>query len=136
MGNLVVLPGGFNQVCGEARFTIDFRHPEDEVLDGFEKQVRDLIEDVATRRGLGLQLGQRVGEANIHFDGKICDALEASCEEAGVRWRRMPSHAGHDAQLIGTLCPAAMLFVPRVGTATGPTSGRSSITSATASRCW
>ena len=27
----------------------------------------------------------------------------------------MPSHAGHDAQLIGTLCPAAMLFVPSKG---------------------
>jgi allantoate deiminase len=51
----------------------------------------------------------------MNFDESICLALERSCEEAGVRWRRMPSHAGHDAQLIGTLCPSAMLFVPSQG---------------------
>ena len=27
----------------------------------------------------------------------------------------MPSGAGHDAQVIGTICPAAMLFVPSQG---------------------
>ena len=32
-----------------------------------------------------------------------------------MTWRRMPSMAGHDAQLIGRLCPTAMLFVPSKG---------------------
>lgn len=115
VGSIQARPGGFNQVPGEARFTIDFRHPDDEVLDGFDDELRRLMESVSARRGLGIQLGQIVNQAGIRFDGEICAALEASCEEAGVRWRRMPSHAGHDAQLIGTICPAAMLFVPSEG---------------------
>src|SRR5262249_49662153 len=115
VGSLTVRPGGFNQVPGEARFSIDFRHPEDEVLDGLETELRRLIQELGERRGLGVQLGQIVRQAGIRFDSSVCAALQASCEEAGVRWRRMPSYAGHDAQLIGALCPAAMLFVPSQG---------------------
>ncbi len=115
VGTLMVRPGGFNQVPGEADFTVDFRHPDDESLDGFDHELRQLIRDVSGRRGLGIQFGQIVNQAGIRFDSDICRAIETSCEEARVRWRRMPSHAGHDAQLIGTLCPAAMLFVPSEG---------------------
>jgi allantoate deiminase len=115
VGSLDVRPGGFNQVPGEARFTIDVRHPDEGVLDDLEDRLRTLIEEVAAARGLGVQLGQRVRQAGIAFDAGICAALVDSCAEAGVRHRRMPSHAGHDAQLIGTLCPAAMLFVPSQG---------------------
>ena len=115
IGTLVVRPGGFNQVPGEADFTVDFRHPEDRSLDGFHHELRQLIRDVCGRRGLSVQFGQIVNQAGIRFDAEICRALETSCEEARVRWRRMPSHAGHDAQLIGTLCPAAMFFVPSQG---------------------
>jgi len=112
VGSITVWPGGFNQVPGEARFSIDFRHPEDAVLDGLETELRRLIQDLAARRGLGVQLDQMVRQAGVRFDRGICAALQASCEEADVRWRRMPSYAGHDAQLIAALCPAAMLFVP------------------------
>lgn len=112
VGSLTVRPGGFNQVPGETRFSIDFRHPADAVLDGLEAELRCLIEDLGARRGLGVELGQMVRQAGVLFDRGICAALQVSCEEAGVRWRRMPSYAGHDAQVMGALCPAAMLFVP------------------------
>ena len=29
--------------------------------------------------------------------------------------RRMPSGAGHDAQMLARICPAGMIFVPSVG---------------------
>jgi allantoate deiminase len=115
VGSIIAKPGGFNQIPSEATFTLDFRHPDDTVLDGFEQRLRTLIEEVSTRRGLEVQLGDMLHQTGINFDSKICAALEASCSETGVRWRRMPSHAGHDAQVIGTICPAAMLFVPSQG---------------------
>jgi allantoate deiminase len=112
VGSMEVWPGGFNQVPGLARFTLDFRHPEDTVVDEMEASLRRLLDEVAAARGLGSGVRPRLAQPGMRFDERLCGLLEEACVEAGVRWRRMPSAAGHDAQVIGKLCPAAMLFVP------------------------
>jgi N-carbamoyl-L-amino-acid hydrolase len=40
------------------------------------------------------------------------DAIEQTADELGIPARRMVSGAGHDAQLLASICPAAMIFVP------------------------
>ena len=115
VGSLEVKPGGFNQVPGRTRLTIDFRHTEESTLDEMDAELRALVERVAAARGVRAGIDTRLGQPGIRFAESICKRLESACEEAGVKWRRMPSHAGHDAQLIGTVCPAAMLFVPSQG---------------------
>jgi allantoate deiminase len=115
VGSLEVKPGGFNQVPGQTRLTIDFRHTEESVLDAMDAELRALVQRVAADRGVRTRIDTRLGQPGIRFDESLCARLETACEEAGVKWRRMPSHAGHDAQLIGTVCPAAMLFVPSQG---------------------
>jgi len=46
----------------------------------------------------------------------IQDAIEAASKAlAGGRSVRMPSGAGHDAQMLATVMPAGMLFVPSIG---------------------
>jgi beta-ureidopropionase / N-carbamoyl-L-amino-acid hydrolase len=50
------------------------------------------------------------------MDGKFQNAIEtASAVFAGGRSVRMPSGAGHDAQVLATIMPAGMLFVPSIG---------------------
>jgi allantoate deiminase len=115
VGAMHVRPGGFNQVPGTTRFTIDFRHPDDGVLDGLEAGLRGLVQRVAAERELDARLELRLAQRGTRFDERVCGLLEASCRDRGVPWRRMPSHAGHDAQLIAGLCPTGMLFVPSQG---------------------
>jgi allantoate deiminase len=115
VGGMHVQPGGFNQVPGTAAFTIDFRDPREAVLDRMEAELRGLVERVAAGRSLEARVERRVRQSGTHFDEAICGHLEAACRECGLPWRRMPSHAGHDAQLIAGLCPAGMLFVPSQG---------------------
>ena len=48
------------------------------------------------------------------------DAFQQAIEQAGAacaggRSLRMPSGAGHDAQVLATVMPAGMLFVPSIG---------------------
>jgi N-carbamoyl-L-amino-acid hydrolase len=44
------------------------------------------------------------------------DAIEAAAKAcADGKSVRMPSAAGHDAQVLATIMPAAMLFVPSIG---------------------
>ena len=50
------------------------------------------------------------------MDERFLDAIEASAgEHAAGKHVRMPSGAGHDAQVIGLKIPAAMMFVPSIG---------------------
>jgi len=41
--------------------------------------------------------------------------IETTARELGLSCRRLPSGAGHDAQMMARLCPATMIFVPSVG---------------------
>jgi len=115
VGRMHVLPGGFNQVPGSADFTIDFRHPSQDVLDELEAGLRSLVERVAAERGLEAKIERHLVQSGTRFDDGIRALLEQACREVEVPWRRMPSHAGHDAQLIARLCPTGMLFVPSQG---------------------
>ena len=50
------------------------------------------------------------------MDATFQHAIEAaSAAFAGGRSVRMPSGAGHDAQVLATIMPAGMLFVPSIG---------------------
>ena len=40
--------------------------------------------------------------------------VEAIARRHGHSVRRMPSGAGHDAQILARMCPAGMIFVPSV----------------------
>ncbi|MBQ6371109.1 MAG: M20/M25/M40 family metallo-hydrolase, partial [Firmicutes bacterium] len=38
--------------------------------------------------------------------------IETGCKESGVKYKRMPSGAGHDAKPMGRFMPMGMIFVP------------------------
>ena len=50
------------------------------------------------------------------MDISFQQAIEAASKEfAGGKSIHMPSAAGHDAQILSTIMPAGMLFVPSIG---------------------
>jgi N-carbamoyl-L-amino-acid hydrolase len=46
---------------------------------------------------------------------EVQDAIALASERLGLRYTRLSSGAGHDAQSLAGLCPVGMLFVPSVG---------------------
>jgi N-carbamoyl-L-amino-acid hydrolase len=53
-------------------------------------------------------------ERLARFAPAIIEAIEAAAGH-GLRSRRMTSGAGHDAQMMARICPAAMIFVSSIG---------------------
>ena len=50
----------------------------------------------------------------VEFDPAMIDLVEATAHRLGHSTRRMPSGAGHDAQMLARVCPTSMVFVPSV----------------------
>ena len=44
----------------------------------------------------------------------MIDRVESTAANLGFSVRRLPSGAGHDAQMFAPNCPTAMIFVPSV----------------------
>jgi N-carbamoyl-L-amino-acid hydrolase len=51
----------------------------------------------------------------VIFDFRIVERIEAAAKNRGLGVRRMTSGAGHDAQMMARIAPAAMIFVPSAG---------------------
>jgi N-carbamoyl-L-amino-acid hydrolase len=110
IGRVDVHPGSPNTVPGQASFTIDMRHPSNDVLDAHEKA---LLAIVANRAAPCTARVERVtAVAPTDFDRRVIDLVRAKAQALKLSNMDMPSGAGHDAMHIARLCPAGMIFVP------------------------
>ena len=48
------------------------------------------------------------------FDASLVARVEHHAKALSLSTHRMPSGAGHDAQMMQRICPTAMIFVPSV----------------------
>jgi allantoate deiminase len=112
VGSLDVHPGGSNQIPGDVRMTVDFRHADEAVLDAMERQLTAGGRAAHKRHSVSFATHVRLSQPPVEFDRRLQDVMMRSCEQASCSWMRLPSGAGHDAQVIARRFPAAMLFVP------------------------
>jgi allantoate deiminase len=111
IGEIAALPGATNVIPGEARLSLDVRHPEDSVRKEAVATLRQKAQAIADERKLRLSW-------NLAYEvpGVICDR-RLSAILADVTKRHQPelallhSGAGHDAAVMAAITPVTMLFV-------------------------
>jgi N-carbamoyl-L-amino-acid hydrolase len=110
-----VKPNSRNVIPGHVFFTVDFRHPEDAVLDDMEQKLFAAVEEVV--RTIGLEANaRRIWESPaVKFDADCIAAVRRAAEKAGYSMQDMVSGAGHDAAYIARVAPTTMIFVPSAG---------------------
>jgi hydantoinase/carbamoylase family amidase len=111
-GECVYKPSLKNVIPGEVRLGLDIRSVDPELYRGVARGIEAFAHEAAARRGMTAEYVQRSESAATAMDERIVDSLAAAAAAAGERFRRMPSGAGHDTQLIARQVPSAMLFVP------------------------
>jgi len=110
IGRVEVSPGSPNTVPGKAVFTIDMRHPDNDVLAAHEKKLYDIVKSKAAPCPASIERVTNVPPTN--FDTGVIDLVRDAANNLKLTNMDMPSGAGHDAMHIATLCPAGMIFVP------------------------
>ncbi len=110
-GKIEVPGAAANTIPGRVRFTLDIRSPSDQERINAVGDIKRAIAAIAQRRGVTAQLavGHEVPAALC--DGRLSDQLVKIVETMGIKPRRLPSGAGHDAMAFDKIIPFAMLFV-------------------------
>ncbi|TLS52743.1 Zn-dependent hydrolase [Paenibacillus antri] len=112
VGRLELSPNTPNVIPGSVTFTIDVRHAEEATLSAFGDAVSRLVQEVSARRGLQAETSLWVDTAPAPMHPALYGSMERISAAKGLSPRLMTSGAGHDAQMLQTICPSAMVFVP------------------------
>ena len=114
VGHCDVYPNSRNIIPGKVVFTIDFRHPEKDVIAAMEAELRERAELVADAIGLGMEIEQVGGFDPVKFDEGCVKAVRDAAERLGYSHRDLVSGAGHDACWINRVAPTSMIMCPCV----------------------
>ena len=114
-GCIAFEPNVINVIPRRATFTVDLRDPDESRLRQAEQRFAEALERLAQEEGVSVSREQLVRFEPVVFDAGLADAIEASARRLDLSHRRMTSGAGHDAQMIARIAPAAMIFVPSRG---------------------
>jgi N-carbamoyl-L-amino-acid hydrolase len=115
-GRITLDPGAPSIIPGAAEMLFQIRDDDPGVIARLEDHLRSMAADVSAQGRCTVAVERIRTGAPALMDASFQQAIEsASAALAGGRSLRMPSGAGHDAQVLATVMPAAMLFVPSIG---------------------
>jgi N-carbamoyl-L-amino-acid hydrolase len=114
VGALALRPNLINVVPNRAVFTVDLRNTDEDKLKHAEARVAAHVAEVAHAERVEVEAKVLARFEPVIFDAGLVDRVEHHARALSLSTRRMPSGAGHDAQMMQRLCPTAMIFVPSV----------------------
>ena len=108
-------PNSRNVVPGEVFFSIDFRHPEDRVLDIMESKLRQSLAELLPPLRLTYKEERIWNSPAVKFAPELIECVRIGTQKADYASRDMISGAGHDAAYVARVAPTTMIFVPCAG---------------------
>ncbi len=112
IGKIELHPGAPNTVPGEAICSLDVRDTNPDVLKELATAFRKALSAIARRMNLMFEFTVESEISPVACHHVLLDVLERHAREKTLAYRRMPSGAAHDSQIIGRVAPVAMVFVP------------------------
>ncbi|WP_296502338.1 Zn-dependent hydrolase [Phenylobacterium sp.] len=112
VGMISVWPNSRNVIPGQAKFSVDLRHPDQSGCNDMSGRFLALVEEVSSRRGVDASLKKTNDWAPMEFDTQLVDHVRNSAMNRGYPWMDVVSGAGHDAVYLARVCPTAMVFIP------------------------
>ncbi len=105
-------PNLINVVAERVRFTVDLRNTNNANLAEAESRMQAYAAEAAEKEGVVLNSNKLVRFDPVDFDDKMISLATECSNRLGYTNKRMPSGAGHDAQMMAAICPTTMVFIP------------------------
>jgi N-carbamoyl-L-amino-acid hydrolase len=116
VGRLAVEPGAPAIIPGRAEMILQFRDADPAILQAFESTLLEIVAAHAATGSCMVECVKLSHAVPAPMQERLQEVLEQAAERhaPGVTMR-LPSGAGHDAQILAQRLPAAMMFVPSIG---------------------
>ncbi len=112
VGKIDLAPNLVNVVAASAIMTVDLRNTDEVVLQEAERRLQQRFDELAEDEGVAITTRSLARFEPVRFDARIAGLIEATAQDLGCSTLRLPSGAGHDAQMLARVCPTAMIFTP------------------------
>ena len=110
VGTIDLHPNLVNVVAGRATITVDLRNTDEAILAESERRLVRFLRDLEESEGVLVTARTLARFEPVAFDGSMIELVERTAHRLGNTVRRLPSGAGHDAQMLARVCPTAMIF--------------------------
>lgn len=114
-GEMQVANSSRNTIPEHIQWTIDLRHPEDDMLMAMEVATHKLLNSFAVQRGLEVRISRHWFSPSTCFDQVCVATVQEAVDQLGYSNQPIVSGAGHDAINIAKHCPTTMIFIPCIG---------------------
>jgi N-carbamoyl-L-amino-acid hydrolase len=114
VGRLQVFPNAPNVVPGLVTHSIELRDLSAETIARLGTEIQKRAQEIARDTGTEISMEKVEHVAPAVADLEIQAKIEAAATELGLKSIRLPSGAGHDAQMMAKIGPIGMIFVPSV----------------------
>ncbi len=111
-GVIELEPNLVNVIARRAKVTIDLRNTNEDTLQRAEARMTQFVDALAQAEGVEVSARQLARFAPVDFDPKMVERVAQTAQALDYSMIRMPSGAGHDAQMFAPNCPTAMVSVP------------------------
>lgn len=115
VGRLEIEPNSPNVVPGRVALSVEFRDMSEATLGELGEAVKARASAIGRDTGTTITLNLATTNPSAPAHAGVQDAIGRAADRAGLAVQRLPSGAGHDAQMIAALCPMGMIFVPSIG---------------------
>ena len=114
VGQLSVTPGAPNVIPGVVRHTIELRDLSEDKIARLADAIRARARQIAAETGTEIDIAPTSHHKAALATGWVQEAIEKAAARLRLATKRLPSGAGHDAQMMALLGPMGMIFVPSV----------------------
>jgi allantoate deiminase len=111
VGEIAAEPGAPNVIPGRVTASLDVRHAEDGVRENAVEALRERAARIGPTRSVQTDWDEIQATAAVPCSPELTEELAGAVTEAGREVPRLASGAGHDAAMMATITPVAMLFV-------------------------
>ena len=114
VGKIDLHPNLINVIPARAILTLDVRNTNEEVLKAAETEIGDFLQNLAAQEGVAITSRSLARFEPVTFDDAVIETIERVAHNLNSSHMRLPSGAGHDAQMFARVCPSGMIFVPSI----------------------